>query len=156
MAGRVDVRATATRIGDAIRALLPGHRQDPWRDLLARGWQPEERELYRTELDGVSVQVAGQQSGPWGPVPCILTNQRLLVPTSRQGVLQLPLTEISTVNPYRHYDSAVGFRYWVALYRRRGDFSDVRGQVCLRCKNPAQTEEVALQIQSAVREATGR
>ena len=146
---RVAERLSRTRLGDAIRGLLPGTAgEEPV--LPQGGWEPDERELYRAELRSASLLVAYQHARLWDRATCLLSNRRLILQVPKGDSVQVPLSDICAVNAHHEWDSLGGFSYWVAVYKVRSDFSDNRGNLCLICQDRQQSHELAWQIQDAI------
>jgi hypothetical protein len=110
--------------------------------------EPGERELYRTEIEGMSRRIVERHSQLTGPAACTVTNRRLLVCAPLRQQLEIPLGTLLTA--YAHRDLARLQSYWVALHEHRSDFSDRRGTICLSCSSNRESQELAWQIRDAL------
>jgi hypothetical protein len=119
-----------------------------WRRARRVGRLPGEREAFRTKLPSASVYTVDRQSTLGSPIICTLTDRRLLV-QGTLGSADIRLSRIRVAQARREWDDPTGFRYWVAIHRSGSECVDIRGDICLWCISPQQSEALAARIEAA-------
>jgi hypothetical protein len=145
---------TATAVTGALRSYFRVVAGRSWgtyhRFLRGAYWESGERELFRTDVDTVSVFAIDRYTDVERHATCIVTDHRLMICDHAGTMVQIPLTAIRTARAQREYERDVGFIHAVAIDRGGASDHDPHGDVWLRCGTDRESHDLASSIHDAM------